>query len=182
MCVKLLEQGLVANITCTPQEPIFALGNLGCQKIFMYWYFPMYKYLWIQVTWLAYAWKGWGSSTSKKSLSLCCGSSFLLHSRQSHYFQEKIRRRISMLASNPTMELLHLQQETHSLPEMLHSLLHTTPMHFPRETPWWCLYPQLKTSHTLQMYLFHTTVWNTMERRRGTKPEEMLKVAEKECD
>lgn len=45
MCVKLLEQGLVANITGTPQEPVFALGNLGCQKIFLYWYFPMYKYL-----------------------------------------------------------------------------------------------------------------------------------------
>lgn len=36
MCIKLLEQGLVAGIICTPQEPVFTLGDLGCQKIFAY--------------------------------------------------------------------------------------------------------------------------------------------------
>lgn len=38
-------------------------------------------------------------------------------------FQGKIPRRVTMLASSPTLEPLHLHQETHTLPEIPHSLL-----------------------------------------------------------
>lgn len=41
-----------------------------------------------------------------------------------------------MLASNSTLELLRLYQETYTFPEMCHYFLHMTSMCFPRETTW----------------------------------------------
>lgn len=45
ICVKFLEQDMSLGIIYVPYEPILTLGNLDCQKTFMYCYFPTYKCL-----------------------------------------------------------------------------------------------------------------------------------------
>lgn len=54
------------------------------------------------------------------------GISFLLHSRQLNYFKEKHQGELPCLPLT-TLGTLHLHQETHTLPEMPHSLLDTMP-------------------------------------------------------
>ena len=57
-----------------------------------------------------------------------------------------------------TLDTSHLYQEMLSLPEMPHSLLDTASTPSPRETVMEILYPQLKTSHTSQIYIIHIIV------------------------